>query len=487
MAYSGGWDAANYYDYTNYQQQHEYYASAAPPGTWRAEQHSQAHPPEQYNPVYPSLNGTSNFFSSSAQDYDAAPYRPSRPSTNRGASNRIPTNHQRQRRNENQRKAKKSGNFPANKFHLVTITPNSDSKPVVSKIAEPSPISVAKVARGTSKAGNSQRGGGRGGINKNKKNSMPNFRLQGNGWETQGGRGGGRGGRGRGFHRGGGRSYGPPKPSNDKDDIKYVHLPDESPAINLNVSSENIVAFHGFDSVFTTQHSFPVLIDNKIYKSCDHYYQICKVIDLTGISSDKLNRGVLDENGKSIIDDVAAEEKEKKAYSAIAREIIKAASIEKSKVDEWRNTKGLAAIQKSLHAKATQSAHLREALKESGDQILVHAFPRDSIYGTGCNVPAIKKWLDDLEKSGVKSLRIPATFPLDETTVQHCPVFAQGRNVLGVILMQLREKIRNGDIEIVDMSRIYSALRNNNASSAAAEPMDTTPKEGFIANSAGTF
>ncbi|PIC45974.1 hypothetical protein B9Z55_005814 [Caenorhabditis nigoni] len=459
---------SSYYDYNG--------SAGTPAGTWRSEDQYSQSPHEQYNPAYPSLNGTSNFFSSSAQDYEAAPYHPTSTSTTAQKSSRIPT--QRHRRYENQRRGKKT--WDNNRFHLVTINPNSGEKPTVAKIAEPAPIPADKVARGNPNTIQSPRGIGR---NKN----MPNYRLQGNGWETNGYQNhGGRGGRGRGrggSHRGG-RFHGPPKPSNNKDDIKYVHLPDDSPAVTLTVSSENILAFHGFDSVFTTQHNFPVLIDNKIYKSCDHYYQICKVVDLSGISSDKLNNDVRDENGKPILD--APVEKDKRAHSAIAKEILKTANVDKSKVDEWRNTKGLEAVQKALLAKASQSAHLREALKESGDQILVHAYPRDSIYGTGCGVPTIKKWLSDLEKSAVKTIRIPAEFPLNETTIQHCPVFAQGRNVLGVILMQLREKIRKGDIEVVDMTKIYDALRSTNAST---EPMDTAPVTGYNSeiNAVGTF
>uniref|UniRef100_A0A1I7U9U9 DUF1768 domain-containing protein n=1 Tax=Caenorhabditis tropicalis TaxID=1561998 RepID=A0A1I7U9U9_9PELO len=451
MAYSGShpWDSS-YYDYSNNA------------GNWRsAEQHSHN---EQYNPLYPSFNGTSNFYSSSAQTYDAAPYHPTTASHN--TFTRIP----KIKRHRPHGVKRKEQTWPNNKFHLITIGSDStDPKPQSSKIAEAAPLSTVKVARGNTK---NKRGGE--GIRR-----MPNFRLQGNSWDTngipnQGGPGGRSGtggnsrgrGRGRGGSTRGGRFQGPPKPTNSKDDIKFVHLPDDAPAITLNASSANIVAFHGFDSVFTTQHNFPVLIDGKIYSSCDHYYQICKVNDLTGTSSDRLNKGVRDESGKLIVD---SDVREKMSHSAIAKDVIKAAGIGKDKVDEWRNTKGLSAVQKALAAKATQSAHLREALKETGDQILVHAFPRDSIYGTGCNAPAIRKWLDDLEKSGIKTLKIPATFPLNETTVQHCPVFAQGRNILGVILMQLRAKIRSDGVEIVDMSKVYDALRTHPSSS---EPVD---------------
>lgn len=468
----------------NYPWESSYYNhqinAGTPAGTWRPNEQYSEYQSEQYNPVYPSFNGTSNFFSSSAQEYDAAPYRPSRTAATAGRSNRGAKTHQKPRRFDNQRRGKKT--WEQNKFHLVTIDPDSNDKPTVSKIAEPAPIPIVKVARGNNKSVQSPRGGRGRGVNK----KMPNFRLQGNEPEShyntawRGGRG--RGGRGRGR---GGRFQGPPKPSNDKDDINYVHLPDDAPAITLKVSSDNIVAFHGFDSVFTTQHSFPVVIDKKIYKSCDHYYQICKVTDLTGISSDKLNSGVKDENGKPIVEEPV--EKDNKSPSAIAKEILKAASIDNKKIDEWRNTKGLAAVQRALSAKTSQSAHLREALKESGESILVHAYPRDSIYGTGCNVPTLKRWLDTLEKSSVKTLRIPGTFPLDENTVQHCPVFGEGRNVLGVILMQLREKVLKGEIEIVDMTGTYNVLRNN---AAPAEPMEgVTTGNAFLTDtkSIGTF
>ncbi|CAL36504.1 NADAR domain-containing protein [Caenorhabditis elegans] len=472
MAYSGS------YPWNN-----NYYSHGQSSGndSWAPSAQSQ----EQYNPVYPSLSGTPNFFSSSAQAYEAAPYYPAKSTAAKTTSKPVQKPYRRHHQRPN--KAWSSG---SQQFHLVTIDPSKPhEKPSVSKIAEAAPKPIFKVARGTVKTVNKR---GTKGVQK-----MPNHRLEGNSWETNGlqnqtargggggrGRGRGSGGRGRGGFNRGGRFNGAPKPSNNKDDIPYVHLPDDSPAITLNVSSENITAFHGFDSVFTTKHNFPVLIDNKIYGSCDHYYQICKVTDLTGVSSDKLNRGVRDENGKPIVETI--EDAEKKSHSALAKDIIKAANISKEKVDEWRNSKGLETIQKALHAKVTQSAHLREALKESGDNILVHAFARDSIYGTGCTIPAIKKWLDDLSKAGVKHLKIPATFPLNKTTVQHCPVFAQGRNVLGVILMQLRQKISSGEIQVVDMSRIFNALRVNNA---PAEPMDTSSKFGFISDtkSIGTF
>ncbi|CAI2338818.1 unnamed protein product [Caenorhabditis sp. 36 PRJEB53466] len=466
--YEGVWNSSNF-------------SSDSNTDNWRPTNHAYSQH-EQYNPVYPSFSGTADFLASSALQ-EPAPYNPTKRSTSARETQNRPGNSIR-RGGSHQKRNKKT--WKAKRFHLITLSTdpqgNADSTDF-SKIQEASPKTVVTVAPRNNKS----RGGK--GIQK-----MPNYSgSQVNNWESNGfqqprgsfGRPPHRGGRGRGGGGGrGGRFNGALKPTNSKDDIQFVALPDDAPAITLAVSSDNILAFHGFDSVFTTQHSFPVLIDKKIYASCDHYYQICKVTDLTGVSSDKLNKAVRDQNGKPIVESSGVE-KEKKAFSAIAKDIIRASNISKEKVDEWRNTKGLEAIQKGLHAKVAQSAHLREALKESGDRILVHAFVRDSIYGTGSNVLQVKKWLDDLLKAGVKTLRIPSEYPLDDTTVQHCPVFAQGRNILGVILMQLREMIRKEEIEIVDMSKIYDALRVNDT-----EAMDVTPTgAGFIMDnsSVGTF
>ncbi|CAB3404060.1 unnamed protein product [Caenorhabditis bovis] len=292
-----------------------------------------------------------------------------------------------------------------------------------------------------------------------------------------GGRGmrGGRGGFG-GFRRG------PPRPKNSKEDIPFKPLADDAPTLEFVCSPENITAFHGFDSVFTPQHNFPLCIDGDIYTSCDHYYQIQKVKDLIGSIPEKLEHTIRNQDGKYKTPTGEAPV-EKKSASALAKEILKEAKIEKAKLEEWRNTKGLQVIQNTLLTKVSQSAHLRGALKESGDSILVHAYAGDSIYGTGCTVVRIKKWLEELKKAGVKTLKIPAEFPLDENSVQNCPTFADGRNILGVILMQLREKLRKNAIHIMDMNSVFDALRVNNSPDTA---MDTTACNSFIINSAGS-
>ncbi|KAK5978994.1 DUF1768 domain-containing protein [Trichostrongylus colubriformis] len=277
---------------------------------------------------------------------------------------------------------------------------------------------------------------------------------------------GGRGGRG-------GRRY-ISKPNNNPMDIPFVPLPEDAPAITLTIDPDNFICFHGFSSIFTTQHTFPVLIDGKIYESGDHYYQIQKVHDLCGTVSDKLTETVRDENGRRLDGKVGFSEHRDKSFSQIAKEVIRLNNVDRKKVDEWRYTKGLDAMQKALMAKVSQSVVLRQALSESGNKILVHAFPGDSIYGAGCRQAQVKKWCESMKANGATTIRIPATFPLTCETVFNCPNFAQGRNVLGVILMQLREMLRENKVPIVDLGSVFDSLRigTNNVCDATMDDQD---------------
>lgn len=419
-----------------------------------------------YNPAYPSYDSSayqsSQFFASSARQERGGPpfgyssaYKPTRidltPSNNSG--------NKRFQRNQGNNRIAKVRNPGINKGSSV-------QKKVKKEVVTPR---KAPTKKDTRKMPNYQ------GLN-NK--SAPGW---GGNWTGSSGygqngeaqfsanRGGNSGGRGRGGGRGGYKNR-IPRAQNSKDDIPIVPLTDKDETIELPVSIDKIVAFHGFDSVFTSRHNYPILVDGKIYESPDHYYQIRKVADLVGEVPAKLNATIRNESGKHL-DDFA--KTDGKPWSLIAKEAIKGANIEKDKINQWRNTKGLEAMQVALSAKVSQSAQLRAALTESGDSILAHAYAGDSIYGTGCTVPKIKTWLEALEKSGTKMFKVPAIFPLTEETVKTAPVFANGRNILGVILMQLRKQLKENKIEVMDMTTIFNALRVTSGTE------QTTKKTGF--------
>ncbi len=70
------------------------------------------------------------------------------------------------------------------------------------------------------------------------------------------------------------------------------------------------------------------------------------------------------------------------------------------------------------------------------------------------------------------TIQIPATFPLTQDTVCSVPNFAMGRNVLGVILMQLREMLLKEQINLVDLSHLHAIIKKG-----GPEPMEVRLSE----------
>ncbi|PAV55797.1 hypothetical protein WR25_07215 [Diploscapter pachys] len=257
------------------------------------------------------------------------------------------------------------------------------------------------------------------------------------------------------------------RPKNSQNDIQFTPLPDSHPAIVVSIEPNNLYAFHGFESIFSMQHNLPVLVDGHIYESGDHYYQNMKIKDLTGTTSEKLMETVRDETGRRLDGKMGGRPRGEKGYKQIATEILRLNKIDKEKVEEWRNSKGLDYTCKALLAKATQSPRFRETLRDTGSKCLVHCYSGDSIYGTGCTIVKVKKWCEEMKASGVTTIRIPATFPLTQDTVCSVPNFAMGRNVLGVILMQLREMLLKEQINLVDLSHLHAIIKKG-----GPEPME---------------
>uniref|UniRef100_A0A0K0DK48 NADAR domain-containing protein n=1 Tax=Angiostrongylus cantonensis TaxID=6313 RepID=A0A0K0DK48_ANGCA len=250
-----------------------------------------------------------------------------------------------------------------------------------------------------------------------------------------------------------GRSYGRRyimKPNNNPMDIPFAPLPDDSPAITLSIDPDNFICFHGFSSIFTTQHTFPVLIEGKIYESGDHYYQIQKVHDLCGTVSDRLTETVRDDQGRRLDGKVGFNERRDKSFSQIAKEVIRLNNVDKKKVDEWRYSKGLEIMQKVLLAKVIAPMFAR---------CLTVRDASSGFIGKWCRHAQVRKWCESMKANGATIIRIPATFPLTTESVVNCPNFAQGRNVLGVILMQLREMLRENKVPIVDLGSVFDTLR----------------------------
>jgi len=170
------------------------------------------------------------------------------------------------------------------------------------------------------------------------------------------------------------------------------------------------------------------MVDGKLFKSVDQYYQMNKVIELAGVESAKFTDG---STGN---------------YSNLAKELLRQNGIPITQTDEWRTTRGVFHIQKALLEKAKQCDEYKTALIKTGDSIIVQSYPGEDFFGAGVTFKYCKDWSERMEKNKV-TIKFPMNFPLSEEDLKGVPTFGKGRNVLGAIHMILREKINQGVLQ----------------------------------------
>lgn len=76
---------------------------------------------------------------------------------------------------------------------------------------------------------------------------------------------------------------------------------------------------------------------------------------------------------------------------------------------------------------------LAQKLLATGDALLVHSNPYETLWGSACNTKTVKQWA--IKNKGA-ILKIPQYVKAE--TIKSFPIIADGRNVLGYLLMQTR-------------------------------------------------
>ncbi|GMT15213.1 hypothetical protein PFISCL1PPCAC_6510 [Pristionchus fissidentatus] len=318
----------------------------------------------------------------------------------------------------------------------------TNSSPKVNKNKDYTPSRIAPASNGKSPKGNKGKGG-------------DNGRREGG--KDRGARGGERG---------------PMRRKNNRcTDLEFKSIPADAPSKSFAVKGENLVCFQGLQSVLTTQHEFPIVIEGEVYTSVDHFYQNEKCKQLSGgkecdglMANIKLEEEFTgDGSKKTKITDA------NKNYGKMAREFLKENKIDRKTIEEWRRAGGVIATYTAMKAKAQQCAEMREFLHTSVNKIIVHTYWGDAIFGSGTEVQFVHKWADEMAKTNSK-LQIPLVPLTDVDAIAMAPQIAEGRNILGLIHMQLAEEIGKGSLPFVVTSA--SLEMTTEASPSAADTID---------------
>ena len=167
---------------------------------------------------------------------------------------------------------------------------------------------------------------------------------------------------------------------------KLAPVSDEPPPVLFSVADES----KGPTRVFSPEYIIPTLVDGVTYPTTEHYLMVQKA---------------------RMFADEKAVQKVMKAKSAKSA---KGVSIEGAKEDEWDARKD-DAMRVILRAKFTQHPELRKQLLETGKSVLGYANARDKYWSIGTS--------EDTDKA-----KNPKKWP--------------GKNMVGVLLMELRDTLR---------------------------------------------
>uniref|UniRef100_A0AC34RA60 NADAR domain-containing protein n=1 Tax=Panagrolaimus sp. JU765 TaxID=591449 RepID=A0AC34RA60_9BILA len=149
--------------------------------------------------------------------------------------------------------------------------------------------------------------------------------------------------------------------------------------IHMNIDPENVVLFQGYDSPFSTFYKVPVKVLSVTYPCVESYYQACKVSQLVG------------QNAAFELMSATNGAKAKQH----ARNIIRGHKISPLDVEEWKRSFGVNAIYYGTYYKFLQNRELRKKLFETGDKLIIHDYPKDALYSSGCDEKTLKSWLED--------------------------------------------------------------------------------------------
>jgi ribA/ribD-fused uncharacterized protein len=206
--------------------------------------------------------------------------------------------------------------------------------------------------------------------------------------------------------------------------LTIVEAPAELPAFEYTLRANNLVCFHGKGHFLSTLYPVNIIIDGHEYPSVEHYYQACKIFSLVGPDQAQMLRFVQD----------TLKVKQK------AKDILRTWRINNQKVEHWKNTTGLLVLLHGNRYKFTQNKEMREKLLATGDALLCQAYDRDAFYAVGLTEEKLREWARENEG---KVLKFPSD--LNEEKVKYIPLIGKGKNVLGVICMQIRHQIKYGD------------------------------------------
>jgi len=225
----------------------------------------------------------------------------------------------------------------------------------------------------------------------------------------------------------------------------------------FDISQSNLVCFFGSDHYLSSLYPSRLTIDGNEYGSVEQYYQACKLYELAGPEHALLLRNI----------------RSPAQAKVAARNILLRLGIKNQAIDDWKANNGINMLYHAILHKFAQNRALRQKLISTGKAILAQSYERDSYFACGMNKEELNKWAKENEG---KTMKIPSDVNTDLGNVRYVPLVGKGKNLLGVLCMQVRKHL--GDTSNTDAIKVLNAylsglnVKHESSSSSESDESD---------------
>ncbi|CAI5446379.1 unnamed protein product [Caenorhabditis angaria] len=199
-------------------------------------------------------------------------------------------------------------------------------------------------------------------------------------------------------------------------------LTEDIEIIEYHIEANNFLPFFGPNHFLSALYPVEINVDGHSYNSVEHYYQACKVFTLAGKDTAQLLR--------TATTPIEVKQEVKK--------ILKDRNIEKANIEKWKRLDSFTVLEHAIYQKFKQNEELRKKLLDSQDKILVQTYMGDNFFAANATVKTTTEWMS---KNAGQTLNVPKK--IDNSTFEYFPIVVNGKNMLGMITMKVREQIRS--------------------------------------------
>ncbi|CAD5229572.1 unnamed protein product [Bursaphelenchus okinawaensis] len=192
----------------------------------------------------------------------------------------------------------------------------------------------------------------------------------------------------------------------------------QKPFTEYSLKKGNVIAFHGQRSYMTMISKSDFFLNGQWFTSVEHYYQftkLCELLDRRAASSLKL------------------EKVDPHMIRLKVRSFVKSRRVGQPQIDEWKNRRAPAVLYDAIKAKFDQNPLLRKKLMETDRKVLVNTYNGDRFFTSGSSQFVFMRWLETQNKL----IQMPTNLQCFSSI--EFPIIHQGHNVLGFLMMELRD------------------------------------------------